>query len=181
MTAQQNQKPAKSLEHKPGSVEETYHWLVRHGSEPLIVGSDGAPVSEQWGDPERRPALMAFGEAIGGSLHQHFTDTDQDCDETRYFGAIFLPHTPCVFGRPGNPASRLVDHGVDGAILPGLEVTRHEGPLALHQEQRVREIEELLESQVRYGVAAPTPLFEHQVGDTPGIVWAGRLHDSLLA
>ncbi len=87
------------------TIEQTYAWLVKHGARPIAVGPNGAPVVEQWQQPTYRPGPGEITGAIGGVLCQTLTDTDQDCEEARFFAPRFLPETPCKFGRPSNPGS----------------------------------------------------------------------------
>src|SRR5262245_32317593 len=94
-----------SQEYPNATIEQTYNWLIQHGARPIAVSASGSPASERWAEPTHRPALSEIGDAIGGVLSQKVTDTDLDCAEARGFAPIFLPPTPCIFGRESNPAS----------------------------------------------------------------------------
>jgi hypothetical protein len=94
-----------SQEYPDATIEQTYAWLVQHGARPIAVSASGSPASEGWERDSYKPALSDIGDAIGGVLSQKVTDTDVDCAEARHFAPIFLPPTPCIFGRASNPAS----------------------------------------------------------------------------
>lgn len=98
------------------SVLQTVAWAKKYGfrAVPIHPGSKAAisrrylnPDYESPGEEYWRGANYNIGVALGPKVKGP-VDVDLDCPEALFFGRLFLPKTPAVFGRKSKPASHYL-------------------------------------------------------------------------